>query len=235
MRRVISVAAAILAVGLAQEASAADFPSAGPRIAPLMMAAPVPMWTGPYVGVTAGYAFGRSRHCDPPGSGFCTSAFDVDGAALGATLGYNYQVGTWVFGVETDLSWSNAEGSTGSSPSYGCAGTCRTSLDWFGTVRGRVGPAFNNVLFYATGGLAYGDLHASAGTPTVIASDSIKTGWTVGVGAEYAFSRNWSVKAEYLYFDLGKLSYGTTPTCAVNCAATKNNFNLLRAGVNYRF
>ena len=109
-------------------------------------------------------------------------------------------------------------------------------MDWFGTVRGRVGPTFNNWFPYVTGGFAYGEEKASLGAGLLSATGT-RTGWTGGAGVEYAFvPQHWSVKLEYLYFHLGNLFYDTAGLCGtLNCTAVHNNFNLVRVGVNYRF
>src|SRR5471032_2636404 len=99
----------VISIGLWQSALAADMPI---KAAPV--AAPVHQWTGFYVGVTAGYVFGRSQHCDTPA--FCTATFDVDGVAGGGTLGYNWQTPNWVYGLETDFSFANSRGTTNTVP-----------------------------------------------------------------------------------------------------------------------
>jgi outer membrane immunogenic protein len=232
---------AFIALGFVSAASAADMPVKAP-----VTVAPVYNWTGLYVGATVGYVWGNSQHCDPPGSGFCTADFNVDGLAGGGTLGYNWQMNNWVFGLETDLSGSAAKGTTGTIPfaplggpftsGYGCGVTgCTTSLKWFGTVRGRVGPTFNTWFPYLTGGFAYGGLHADAGGVT--GANGTRGGWTIGTGVEYAITpMHWSVKLEYLYFHLGNLFYDTAAICGnLSCTAIKNNFSNIRLGVNYRF
>ena len=221
--------------GAMQMASAADMPVKAPA-APA--AAPIYSWTGFYIGGMAGYVWGRSQHCDTPV--FCTDTFNVDGFTAGGTAGYNWQWTNWVFGLETDFSYANAKGSTVSIPGvFGC-GTpaCDTKLDWFGTVRGRVGLAYDRFLPYVTGGFAYGKLYADLGTPPLTTSNSdTKSGWTVGGGLEYALPMpNWSAKLEYLYFRLGDLFYDTARICGqLSCTAVHNNFSVLRLGVNYRF
>jgi outer membrane immunogenic protein len=192
-------------------------------------------WTGWYVGLQAGGVFGRSQHCDT--SAFCTSTFDVSGVAGGGTLGYNWQSNTWIFGLETDISGSSASGTTSTVPTFGCGQVCFTDLNWFGTVRGRVGPSLGNWFPYVTGGFAYGGLHAGLNAPPVDAVTHTETGWTAGGGLEYALApKNWSVKLEYLYFRLGNEFYDTLRLCGgLSCTAVHNNFNLVRLGLNYRF
>lgn len=205
--------------------------------------APVPFtWTGFYVGATVGGIWGRSQHCDT--SAFCTASFNVDGATGGGTLGYNYQMNNnWVVGLETDISASGAKGTTLTVPgTFSClTPDCYTDLDWFGTVRGRIGPVFNsNLLPYVTGGYAYGGLKAGLGTlppPTGLSASGTESGWTAGGGIEYALPvKHWSVKLEYLYVRLGNLFYDTAHICGgVSCTAVHNDFNVLRLGANYHF
>ena len=181
----------------------------------------------------------RVQHCDT--APFCTNTFNVDGFAGGGTLGYNWQMNNWVAGLETDFSGSAARGTTGSTSTFGCGlpATCYTDLNWFGTVRGRIGLGYDNWLPYITGGFAYGGMKAGLGTsapPSGLSASGTRTGWTLGTGIEYAFTNHWSVKAEYLYIQLGDLFYDTAQLCnSLSCTAMHNNFNLVRLGVNYRF
>jgi len=197
-------------------------------------------WRGLYIGGTAGYVFGTSQHCDT--APFCTARFNVDGFAGGGTLGYNWQVGNWVAGFETDFSGADASGTTPATVAFGCGlpTTCYTNLNWFGTVRGRVGPTFDSWFPYVTGGFAYGGLKAGLGTsvpPGGLSASGTETGWVVGGGLEYALPMNhWSVKLEYLYFQLGNLFYDTAHLCAaLSCTAMHNDFSVVRLGANYRF
>jgi outer membrane immunogenic protein len=144
------------------------------------------------------------------------------------TLGANWQTGPWVLGLEGDVDWTNIRGSFANAA---CPAGCETKNTWLATVRGRAGYAFDRVLPYVTGGLAVGDVHATA---TGFGSQSeTRTGWTVGAGIEGAFAQNWSAKVEYLYVDLGDVSCS-----AVACGiATSANFraNIVRGGINFRF
>jgi outer membrane immunogenic protein len=145
----------------------------------------------------------------------------------GGTLGYNFQTGLWVWGVEGDFDFSTMKGSADCAP-----GTCETKNDWLGTARGRIGYAgWNNWLPYLTAGAALGDIKA---TSPIGSANKMKVGWTAGLGVEYALWTNWSVKAEYLYVDLGKFD------CGVSCSGVGTDnvsfkANLARVGLNYRF
>lgn len=210
---------------------------------PPSVAAPAPSWTGFYVGLQFGGVFGQSQHCDNAIGGAvladCTARFNVNGIEGGGTAGYNWQVNNWVFGLETDISGSGAGGTTLSVPGvFGC-GTgagCFTNLNWFGTLRGRVGPSFGNWFPYVTGGLAYGEINAGLTGPPVDSATRTKTGWALGGGLEYALAPHWSAKLEYLYFTLGNDFYDVLHICGgLNCTAVHNDFNLVRLGLNYRF
>jgi len=178
-------------------------------------------WTGFYIGVNGGGAFGRSAW-DPTGH------FNMSGGIVGGTVGYNYQFGQAVVGVEGDIDWAGISGTTNNL----CPLGCKTSDSWLSTVRGRLGYAADRFMPFVTGGAAFGNIQAT--TPGFIGASSSQVGLTVGAGLEFAIAGNWTAKAEYLYVDLGKftcgLSCGVLPTNNVSFTA-----NLVRAGVNYRF
>ncbi|GAB4066078.1 porin family protein [Ancylobacter sonchi] len=193
-----------LAAAIAVPASAADLAYR----APAAYAPPVPVftWTGFYIGANAGYGWGSADFSD-----------DTDGFLGGIQAGYNWQFAgsPLVVGIETDIQATNIE-----SPTF--------SLDYFGTVRARLGFAVDQFLIYGTGGFAYGrGDYELAG----LTNKQTNTGWTIGAGGEYAFSPNWSVKAEYLYVDLGTETYATV----VGPLDVGTTANILRLGVNYKF
>jgi outer membrane immunogenic protein len=167
-----------------------------------MFGGPTVNWTGAYAGAEGGYGWGASRHSD--GTGFNSGSFGASGGLVGGTLGYNWQLPSnpFVVGIEGDMSWTDMSGSTAGT----CSGACTTKLRDFGTVRGRFGYGFGTWLPYATGGVAFGDLHGSEGGAVGGASGSGSTyrvGWTAGAGVEDAFAPHWSAKLEYLHADLG--------------------------------
>lgn len=219
MKRVILAGVSALAVvTMMSGANAADLPrrAAMPVKAPAYVA-PY-SWTGAYVGINGGGAWGRSS--------WSGTDFDTSGGMVGATLGYNWQTGPVVFGLEGDIDWSGIKGS-------GTCGTvsCETKNDWLGTARGRIGYAFGRVMPYVTGGLAVGNVKAS--TP-LASNDDTQAGWTIGGGIEANIVGPWSAKVEYLYADLGST---TCSGCLAGGASTDVDFttNIVRAGVNYRF
>ena len=133
-----------------------------------------------------------------------------------------------MLGLEGDLDWSNLSGTSNSALCPGCS----TSDTWLSTVRGRAGYAFGGVMPYLTGGLAVGDIRASA--PGLPGASTTNAGWTVGGGVEVALPGNWSAKAEYLHVDLGRFNCGTD--CGL--ASTDNvsmHDDVVRAGLNYHF
>jgi outer membrane immunogenic protein len=220
MKRLFFVLASVAA--LTGSAAAADLARPAPQQyykAPVM--APVYNWTGFYIGINGGGGFGRSAWDS-------TGSFNTSGGLVGGTLGYNYQVGQAVFGVEGDIDWANIKGTTNNA----CALGCKTSDDWLSTVRGRIGYAADRFMPFITGGGAFGDIKAS--TPGFGGATQTNAGWTIGGGLEFAIAQNWTAKAEYLYVDLGKFNCGASCGAAVtdNVSFTTN---LVRAGVNYRF
>ena len=199
--------AVALAVAGAASARAADL-SYGSR-APYTVNQPLNAysWAGPYLGGNLGYEWGSVEN----------SRTKPSGIVGGATAGYNFQNGPWVFGVEGDLEVTGADDTFA---------PWKFSNPWFGTARGRAGYAFSNVLVYGTAGLAFGELRAE----TFGLSESHTTaGWTAGFGAEVGFAPNWSAKVEYLYVDLNDSNF------VITGAQNGYRFGLLRAGVNYHF
>ena len=135
-----------------------------------------------------------------------TGNFDTSGFLVGGTIGGNYQWGQFVLGIEGDGDWTNLNGTTFVTGGTGCGPGCETKSDWLATVRNRAGYAFDRILIYGTGGAAFGNLQAAAGTLPF--SSSTQTGWTAGGGVEFAFTPNLTAKIEYLYVDLGNQSCG---------------------------
>ena len=167
-------------------------------------------WTGPYAGLNLGYQWSQVTN----------NVTEPSGIAGGGQLGYNWQLSPFVYGIETDIQASAADDTFA---------PYKFSNPWFGTLRARVGfAAADNVLLYATGGLAYGELK---GEFFGLGEDKTLVGWTAGAGIEYGFlfAPRWSVKLEYLYMDL------TSRTYSVTGVDNGLHSNFLRLGVNYRF
>jgi outer membrane immunogenic protein len=255
--------ASIILIGSLSSAIAADMAVKAPP--PPVVA--VYNWTGFYAGVNLGGEWtssGNGWRVDPnnaadvPGAIAARqtltnnriNAFDAMG---GVQAGYNWQTSNWVFGVEADWDLTGQNRSTlfqaSLVPLFGTVTdgnnlTQGIGLDWLATVRGRVGFAANTALFYVTGGLAVGRVetfdssHYAAGVTQTANVSTTRTGWTVGGGIEYAIGQNWSVKGEYLYADLGRVTTysGLQPTFALaffhDHSLTVNDFKF---GVNYKW
>ena len=224
MTRILFAAAFALAAG--GPALAADLPMPVPPA--YMPAVPFYNWTGFYIGVNGGGAFGSSNWTDPTLA--ATGNFSVNGFLIGGTLGANYQMGSWVFGVEGDGDWANLDSTTFNTS---CGGVgCETSSDFLATIRGRVGYAFDRLLVYGTAGAAFANVQAAAGVLPFMSST--EAGWTAGVGLEYAVTPNWSAKVEYLFVDLGNASCGAG-NCGGSTTTVSLNENVVRGGINYKF
>ncbi|MFZ3359243.1 MAG: outer membrane protein [Xanthobacteraceae bacterium] len=211
-------------VALAGAAEAADLARPVPYYPKAAIYTPPPFsWTGFYLGINGGGGFGSSNWDS-------TGSRNIGGGLVGGTIGYNYQVGQAVFGVEGDIDWSNINGSTTNA----CPPGCETSNTWLGTARGRIGYAAGRFMPYVTGGAAFGDIRASA--PGIATQSSNKAGWTLGGGLETALTANWTAKVEYLYVDLGSFNCGVACTGGVSTVDNVSfHSNILRAGVNYKF
>ena len=221
-------------------------------------------WTGFYAGLNTGFAKDAAGYSISSPSGvYDTGDFTDLAFIFGGQAGYNYQCCNFVYGLETDISYDGMGDSvTGSgveflaagapaAPAPGSSYTVTQEIDFFGTLRGRLGyTPTDRLLLYVTGGLAYGEVSSSTsysfrffgtGAPAFPgstfsgSSSGMLVGWTVGAGGEYALNNCWSVKLEYLYVDLGSMSYpvpvaGTTLTTNISTAQ-----NVFRVGLNYKF
>ena len=252
-------AAALVGAVSVSAASAADLPARrGPVFAPAL--APVFSWTGFYAGVNAGYSFNDNKASTVGTAGFIGLGGAVptslrtgkDGFIGGAQIGYNYQMGSVVLGVETDLQYVDGKRTSSfTSPALGGLTTSAGSeMNYFGTLRARLGlVASERLMIYATGGLAYGNpdntaavFAAGPGARWGGGSDATRFGYTVGAGAEYALTNNWTAKIEYLYYDLGRrtvtagpLNAAAAATGVAYVARFENAGSIVRAGVNYKF
>ena len=209
MKKILLSSVALL--GLASGAMAADLPSRRAP-APIIAAVPVFTWTGFYVGVNAGYGWNTNDSITVGGVRFDLD--DEGGFVGGAQAGYNYQIGSFVVGLEGDIQYADFGGDDRFDfDNDGIVDDDFNNSDWFGTVRARAGVAFDRALIYATGGFAFAD-------------DA--TGWTVGGGLEYAFTNNLSAKVEGLYVNLDQDD---------NFLGIDNDaeFGVVRAGLNFRF
>jgi outer membrane protein OmpA-like peptidoglycan-associated protein len=224
-------------------------------LAPSVTAFAQDWWSGPEIGLQGGYAFdGSSGNLTCPGfdggEGGVTCAteriidpkfhyhFDTTGALGGAHAGYNWQWGHTVLGLEADAEFADVTGST-APPGEGFS--VRTKMDFDASVRGKLGWAFDRILIYGTGGVAFGDVDTSyrvaavSGGPLLAAggTSSVRVGWTGGGGMEYAFTRNWEAGLEYRYTDLGNKSFVNTALGVSD--SNEYNFSAVRLSLTYRF
>lgn len=233
MIRKFLVSAATL-VTMTGGAFAADLPNVkGPPV----FAPPPPVfsWTGVYIGGQVGYQWGTS---DPtfvgPGNVFIGTppGYNDAGVVGGGHAGFNYQVSQFVFGIEGDI-----EGTSYSGSGLAVAGAFydNSRADIEGSVRGRIGWAWDRVLFYGTGGVAFASISNSAGVvgfPATFSSTTGQVGWTAGGGVEYAIDPNWSVRVEYRYTDFGSYDFPLVAGFALREHETDNR---VEAGFSYKF
>jgi outer membrane immunogenic protein len=186
------------------------------------MVSPATNWSGFYIGAMGGYA--AENTSDP---------VKIKGGFGGGTVGYNWQFGTIVAGIEGDGAFGSVRASATETTTVAgviASVTATDKVDALATVRGRIGVAFDQVLLYGTGGLALVDNKVSATTLGVTISDSkTQTGWTVGAGVEWMFMPRWSLKAEYLYRRFENLSFFGVPT------SSTLSLNSGQVGVNFHF
>jgi outer membrane immunogenic protein len=254
------LAGVAMVVAMAAPAVAADMRM--PVKAPPPVAVAVYNWTGFYIGGHAGYGWGRSDVDTSPlptpaafGADPFSQRFDVDGFVAGGQIGYNFQTGRWVFGIELDASATGLDGSqtVGPLPLFGggfdpgSSQTASSELKWLATARLRGGLLVTDyLLLYVTGGLAVGKVEDSVVTDYVGdpfrypgSNSDVRFGWTVGGGGEWALGNNWSIKAEYLYVDLGDETIIANPVAANPPfqVSTNHEFHahIARVGLNYRF
>jgi len=242
MKKALLSSVALL--GLATGALAADLPS---RAAPAPVAAvPVFTWTGFYVGLQAGYAWGDSSGAliTPGGPLSFNQDGDFDGFVGGAHAGYNLQLGSFVVGLEADVEGTGIEGGYGRiSPTTGSYTLADSNVTVQGSLRARLGFAFDRVLVYATGGLAFANIESdffgldtTTGARQAASYDDTEWGWTLGAGVEYAFTSNLSARAEYRYTQFDNLSNDLTPLFTSRVTSDADvEFHTVRVGVSYKF
>lgn len=239
----------VAALGLSTAANAADLPVPVEEV-PFVPTVEAFSWTGPYIGLNLGYAWGGNDDVglfDSSNGGFQgdVGELEPDGVFGGGQIGYNFQRDWFVGGIEADLQYSGLGDDIDSYTHDGnngvtYTGRANSDVDYFGTLRGRAGVAFDRFMVYGTGGLAFGNveytLTATGGgdSEKIEEDDAVEFGYVVGGGAEFAFTDNLSAKAEYQFIDLGEDDedeaesgpFSTDPSI---------NFHTVRVGVNYRF
>jgi outer membrane immunogenic protein len=234
----VAICAAALAGLSAASAQAAD-----------ALAAPAGVnWSGIYGGLNGGYGWGSPGNIvltNTPGTSVTTSGLNPTGAFGGGQIGINWQSGALVFGLETDLDASGI-GDSFSRIIDGAGDNlaAHRNIDLFGSVRGRLGIAWDRLLIYGAAGLAYADvdnrlLVTNGGLSADLRRNGLEGGVTVGGGVEYALNSSWSLKAEYQYVSLGSdtLSAPVAPPNGIVVSSNKieNSFQAVLIGFNYKF
>lgn len=275
MRKLLLSSVAIAA--MTASAFAADLPRREAAVAPVFVA-PIFTWTGFYIGLNAGATFNDNDHRPRAVGAFRTDSDVADAVVIydreydnfrnnddaaftgGVQMGYNWQFGSFVAGIEADINYrgnGDSDGfnilGTGRYADYGLYYSGADRGNWFGTLRARMGFALDRTLIYATGGLAFGDtggggnLYAYARNAPGVAltnydwrsnGDDTSWGWTLGAGIEHAFSNNWTAKLEYLYVNLDRDDSRLINVARPNYNFALNDedkFHVVRVGLNYKF
>lgn len=235
MIRKLLVSAATL-VTLSGGAWAADLPNTKepPAFAP--PPPPVFSWTGLYIGAQAGYEWGNTSgyYETYPGGVFLAPATGLtpNGVVGGVHVGYNYQISQFVIGIEGD-----GEGAGNASSSIEPAGNLfYENSEVQGSIRARLGWAWDRVLIYGTGGGAYASIRDISAFGAAADSQTVgRFGWTAGAGIEYAFDPNWSARVEYRYTDYGTYSFPLTSTVPGTALQLHNTDNRVEVGFSYKF
>jgi outer membrane immunogenic protein len=236
MKKVLLVTASLIALGAAAPAVAADLAARPYTKAPPMVAA-VYDWTGFYIGVNGGYGSSRNSW-DLVGFG-PEGSHDATGGTVGGQVGYRWQAGTFVFGLEAQGNWADFSGSNVSLQDNRFRN--HTNVDAFGLFTGQVGYAVNNVLLYVKGGAAVTSntyrVNTIGGALAGVTGDDTRWGGTIGAGLEYAFAPNWSVGVEYNHLFMQDRTYTfTTPAGgAFGSDRIRQDVDLVTARVNYKF
>jgi outer membrane immunogenic protein len=249
------VVAAAAGSAMAPNAQAADMPVKAQKMTP----APTWNWTGLYIGGHLGVAWQDARttgaYVDDAATSHAFNNRTGDTGFLGGgQIGYNWQWGNFVYGVEADISKLSGSGVAAQTVAIAAAAggpaveTSTNETRWIGTVRGRLGAVFNgNNLIYVTGGWAYGRvsnthtefLPANGPTTATWVENSTRSGYAIGGGIERMITNNWMVRVEGMYIDLGDNTVGTpnTGTCPNPCVPVvfENKATIARAAVNYKF
>jgi outer membrane immunogenic protein len=230
-KRSLFLAAALCGAPFAATAADMSTPQLPVKAPPYVAPIDVYNWTGFYLGAHLGGAWSNANWTDPV-SGLGDSP-NNSGITGGGQVGYNYQFGAWVLGVEGDFSGTSLNASDTDAAGF----THSTRTDWTSTVTGRLGYSWNRALIYGKGGVAFADERNNVTSPLGLSSSNgtaTQTGWTAGGGVEYALDRNWSARVEYDYLGFGSQ--------AINAAAPGGapgsvslNIQRVLAGVNFRF
>ncbi|PBB34765.1 outer membrane protein [Mesorhizobium sp. WSM3868] len=188
-------------------------------------------WTGFYVGGQIGGGWNDSHWS---GNFFLPFNTNGSGGNFGGQIGYNYQIGQYVLGIEGDLAGSTVKGDDqcGANATFT---TCETKQDYLGSVRGRLGYAFDRFLVYGDGGIAFTKYKFTAFQPFVQTfGGGSRVGWTAGLGVEYAFTDHWTAGAEWNYYDFGTRS-GFASVVPIATVDNRDTENVVVGKINYKF
>jgi outer membrane immunogenic protein len=216
--KALTLGGALLVSTASSGAFAADlgpYQPYNPPAAPVVYESPS-IWEGAYIGINGGYGWSNSTFTEP------------EGGFGGGQIGYNWQRDRFVFGLEGDFQGADISGRAYNP--FDDA-TAHSNVNWFSTVRGRLGYASGPFLVYGTAGLAVADFDTNVnflGGGGHFRDDDTKVGYAAGGGIEWAFAPNWSMKAEYLYLGFG--DEGLSSGYRIN-----NDFETVRVGLNYKF
>jgi len=235
MKKLLLVTASLVALGAAAPAVAADLAARPYTKAPPMVQA-VYDWSGFYIGLNGGG--GTSHNCWNLVGGLGEGCHDATGGTVGGQIGYRWQTGPIVFGLEAQGNWADFSGDNVSAVFF--PDRNRTKIDAFGLFTGQVGYAWNNVLLYAKGGAAVTDnkydIISGAGGGVLASTSNSRWGATIGAGLEYGFAPNWSFGVEYdhLFMDRQNVTF-VSPAVGVQTDSIKQDVDLFTARVNYKF
>ncbi len=246
MKKIGLISAVSLAALSVGSAFAADLPSR--KEPPAYIPPPPPpvmTWTGFYGGLNIGGGWQDSSSSNVWNGVWGGGSGNSNGGVVGGgQIGYNYQLSPmFVVGVETDFQGTSI-GSGGQNnlwavgwAPFGGGNVSTARINWFGTVRGRVGltfPGWSQFMIYGTGGFAYGEVQRNLWWNQ---NSAVQTGWTAGGGVEWMFLPNWSAKAEYLYTEISgnDQNWWFNPGIGLNNVNNRTRFHTVRAGVNYHF
>ncbi len=262
MKKLLMASAAIAALMVAP-ALAADMAVK----APAPMPPPAPSWTGFYIGANGGYGWSSVNASETPfgavgiaGITPVTANAHENGGVFGGQIGYNWQTGTWVWGIEGDFDGTGINGTRAvvfADPLGGAGGTAtdelmvRADINWLASIRGRVGMTVGpSGLLYFTGGGAWENVKTTAmistdTDPNVFSQSAVgsfnrtRSGFVVGGGYERMIAQAWTVRAEFLYYSFNgntnAIPIADCSGCGVNLSAGRNNIGVARLGVNYMF
>lgn len=233
--------ALLASVALIGGAAAADMPVKAPVYKAPVIAPPY-NWTGFYVGGHIGGAWSNVDISDPTGAVFAplgaTIGADGNGFLGGGQIGFNWQTGHWVFGVQGDMAWTGIN--TSVVDPFLPTMTLNYKTDWIAMLTGRVGYAWDNWLLYAKGGAAWvHSKYSATGTSPFapigfsMSGADTRDGWVAGAGVEYGITPNWTAFIEYDYVGLG--TRGITLSPPVIAANVNQNISIVKGGINFKF